>query len=211
MFKLFSGSRQYCSSSATWVETWTSFPQQATLFVVYRKFSTVLRPNRYTVLVLCIMCCMLWCNVSETAPLLTHSCWWNIYCGWRAAWNCAKQQQWEYTENIQSDGSNVERDKEGDGTEGSAVQGKVDGRKNKKLPLLHVQSIRIFHISLEQSGGKKDLLPWKGNYANFKSGPTIYQYENGRRTFTPLRYVRGVAVQLHSGLDLALKGGQCST
>ena len=42
---------------------------------------------------LCIMCRMLWCNVSETAPLLTHNCWWNILCGWRAAWNCAKQQQ----------------------------------------------------------------------------------------------------------------------
>jgi hypothetical protein len=24
---------------------------------------------------LCIMCHMLWCNVSETAPLLTHNCW----------------------------------------------------------------------------------------------------------------------------------------
>ena len=49
---------------------------------------------RYNVPFLCIMCCMLWCNVSETAPLLTHNCWWNIFCGWRAAWNCAKQQQW---------------------------------------------------------------------------------------------------------------------
>ena len=60
----------------------------------------------------------------------------------------------EYRENKQSDGSNVERDKEGDETEESAVQGDVDGRKNKKLPLLHVQSIRIFHISLEENGGK---------------------------------------------------------
>ena len=81
----------------------------------------------------------------------------------------------EYRENKQSDGSNVERDKEGDETEESAVQGDVDGRKNKKLPLLHVQSIRIFHISLEQSGVKKHLLLWKGNCGNFKSGPTIYQ------------------------------------
>jgi len=64
----------------------------------------------------------------------------------------------EYTENKQSDGSNVERDKESGETDGSAVQGKVDGRKNRKLPLLHVQSIRLFHISLEQSGVKKHVL-----------------------------------------------------
>jgi hypothetical protein len=43
------------------------------------------------------------------------------------------------------------------------------------LPLLHVQSIRLFHISLELNGGKKHLLLWKRKYANFKSGPTIYQ------------------------------------
>ena len=30
---------------------------------------------RYDVSFLCIMCRMLWCNVSETAPLLTHNCW----------------------------------------------------------------------------------------------------------------------------------------
>jgi len=55
----------------------------------------------------------------------------------------------EYTENRQSDGNNVERDKGDDGTEESALQGKDDGRENRKLPLLHVQSIRLFHISLE--------------------------------------------------------------
>jgi hypothetical protein len=55
----------------------------------------------------------------------------------------------EYTENKQSDGSNVEIDKEGDGNEESELQGEVGGRKNSKLPLLHVQSIRLFHISLE--------------------------------------------------------------
>ena len=64
----------------------------------------------------------------------------------------------EYTENKQSDGSNVERDKEGDGTEGSALQGEEDGRQNRKLPLLYVESIRLFHISLEENGGKKHLL-----------------------------------------------------
>jgi hypothetical protein len=55
----------------------------------------------------------------------------------------------EYTENKQSDGSNVEIDKEGIGTEGSALQGEVDGRKYRMLPLLHVLSITLFHISLE--------------------------------------------------------------
>ena len=34
----------------------------------------------------------------------------------------------EYTENKQSDGSNVERDKGADGTEESALQGEDDGR-----------------------------------------------------------------------------------
>ena len=29
--------------------------------------------------------------------------------------------------------------------------------------------------------------------------------------FTPLRYVRGVAIKLHSVLALALNGGECST
>jgi len=53
----------------------------------------------------------------------------------------------EYTENKQSDGNNGERDKGADGTEESALQGKDDGRENRKLPLLHVQS--LFHISLE--------------------------------------------------------------
>ena len=55
----------------------------------------------------------------------------------------------EYTENKQSDGSNVERDKGADRTEESALQGEDNGRENRKLPLLHVQSIRLFHISLE--------------------------------------------------------------
>jgi hypothetical protein len=30
---------------------------------------------RYTVPFLCIMCCMIRCNVSETAALLTYNCW----------------------------------------------------------------------------------------------------------------------------------------
>ena len=46
----------------------------------------------YNDTLLYIMCRMLWCNVSQTAPLLTHNCWWNILYGWRAAWNSAKQQ-----------------------------------------------------------------------------------------------------------------------
>ena len=52
----------------------------------------------------------------------------------------------------------MEIDKGADGNEESALQGEDDGRENRKLPLLHVQSIRLFHISLEQSAGKKDLL-----------------------------------------------------
>jgi len=43
-FKLFSGSRQYPSHSNIWDETWSSFPQLATLWVVYWQFSTVLHP-----------------------------------------------------------------------------------------------------------------------------------------------------------------------
>ena len=43
----------------------------------------------------------------------------------------------------------MDRDKGADGTEESALQGKDDGRENRKLPLLHVQSMRLFHIGLE--------------------------------------------------------------
>jgi hypothetical protein len=55
----------------------------------------------------------------------------------------------EYTEKKHSDGRNVETDKEGDETEESALQGGDDGRKNRKLPQLHIQSITLFHISLK--------------------------------------------------------------
>jgi len=55
----------------------------------------------------------------------------------------------EYTENKHSEGSNVQTDKEAVETEESALQREDDGRKNRKLPLLHVQSIRLFHVSLE--------------------------------------------------------------
>jgi len=56
----------------------------------------------------------------------------------------------EYTENKHSEGSNAETDKEVDETEGSALQGKYDGRKKtRKLPLLYIQSIRLFLIILE--------------------------------------------------------------
>jgi hypothetical protein len=64
----------------------------------------------------------------------------------------------EYTENKHNEGSNVKIDKEADETEESALQGKDEGSKNRKVPLLHVQQNRIFHISLKQSGGKKNLL-----------------------------------------------------
>jgi len=55
----------------------------------------------------------------------------------------------EYTENKHCEGSNVEIDKEANETEESAIQGEHDGRKSRKHPLLHVQSIRLFHINLE--------------------------------------------------------------
>jgi len=28
--------------------------------------------------------------MSETAPLLTYNCWWNIFYGWRNAWISVK-------------------------------------------------------------------------------------------------------------------------
>jgi len=55
----------------------------------------------------------------------------------------------EYIENICSEESNVEIDEEGDRTEESAFRGKAMAQKNRKLPLLQVESIRLFHISLE--------------------------------------------------------------
>jgi len=48
-----------------------------------------------------------------------------------------------------SQGSNVERDKEADKTEERALQGEDNDRKDRKLPLLHIQSTRLFHKSLE--------------------------------------------------------------
>ena len=83
----------------------------------------------------------------------------------------------EYTGNEHSQGSNVEIDKEADEVEESVIQGENDGRKNRHLPVLHIQFIRHFHIILEYSGGKEHLLLWKGKYANFERGPTIYQYQ----------------------------------
>ena len=64
----------------------------------------------------------------------------------------------EYIENKHSEGRNVEIDKEADETEESALQGEDNCRKDRKFPLLQIQSTRLFHISLEQSGGKKHLL-----------------------------------------------------
>jgi hypothetical protein len=55
----------------------------------------------------------------------------------------------EYIENKHSEGSNEDKDKEAHETQESALQGKDNGRKKRKLPLHHVQLIRLFHISLE--------------------------------------------------------------
>ena len=60
----------------------------------------------------------------------------------------------EYIENKHSEGINAEIVE----TEESALQGKDDGKRNRILSLLHVQSIRIFCIILEYSGGKMHLL-----------------------------------------------------
>ena len=75
----------------------------------------------------------------------------------------------EYTENKQSGGSNVERDKEGDETEESALQGVIVpiitmnecGWQKEQEEATASRTIRLFHISLEHSGGKKHLLLWK--------------------------------------------------
>jgi len=64
----------------------------------------------------------------------------------------------KYIENKHSQGSNVEIHKEADEMEESPIQGEDDGRKNRNLPLLHVQSIRLFHVTLEYNGGKEHLL-----------------------------------------------------
>jgi hypothetical protein len=55
----------------------------------------------------------------------------------------------EYIENKRSEGNNVGLDTEADETEESAPQGGDNGRKNLKLMLLHVQSIRLLYTSLE--------------------------------------------------------------
>ena len=64
----------------------------------------------------------------------------------------------EYTENKHSEGRNVAIGKEADEVEESVIQVADDGRKCRNLPLLHVQSIRLFHVSLEYSGSKEHLL-----------------------------------------------------
>jgi hypothetical protein len=43
-------------------------------------------------------------------------------------------------------------------TEESALHGEDDGRNKRKLLLLHAKPIRIFHLSLKESGGPKHLL-----------------------------------------------------
>ena len=90
---------------------------------------------------------------------------------------CKNSNNEEYIENKHSEGNNVEKDKEADEMLERALQGEGDGRKNTNLSLLHVQSIRDFQVSLQYSGGEEHLFLWKGKYANFKSGPAMYQYQ----------------------------------
>jgi len=63
----------------------------------------------------------------------------------------------EYTENKHSEGINIEIDKEANEMEESSIQGEDNGRKSGKLPLLHVQSSRLFQVRLKYSGGKEHL------------------------------------------------------
>jgi len=60
-------------------------------------------------------------------------------------------------------------------------------QKNRKLLLLHVQPIQLFHLSLEYSGGPKHLLLKNGKpvynmmekcVVNFRSIPTIISARN---------------------------------
>jgi hypothetical protein len=74
---------------------------------------------------------MLWCNVTETAPLLTHNCWWNIFYGLELHEILQNSSNEEYIENKHSEGSNVEIDKEADETEESAFQGKTMPEKTE--------------------------------------------------------------------------------
>jgi hypothetical protein len=69
-----------------------------------------------------------------------------------------KSSNEEYTQNKHSEAINVETDKEADESEGSAIQGEDNGRKSRKLLLLHVRSITLSYINLEYSGGKNHLL-----------------------------------------------------
>ena len=91
---------------------------------------------RYYVPLLYIMCRMLWCNVSETAPILTHNCGETYFIGEELHEIVQNSNNEKYIENKHSGGNNVGTDKEADETEESAIQGEDDGRRNKKLPVL---------------------------------------------------------------------------
>ena len=70
---------------------------------------------------------------------------------------CKDSSNEEYKQNKHNEGSNAAKDKEADEKEESALQGEYDGIKIMNLSLLHVQSIRLFQVSLEYSGGKEHL------------------------------------------------------
>jgi hypothetical protein len=131
----------------------------------------------------CVLCAVCY---SVTWVKLLHC--WHIIVGetYEILQNSSNE---EYIENKHSRGNNAERDKEADEIEESAYHEEDKTRKNRDLPLLHVQSFRLFQVTLEHSWGKKHLLLLKGKYANFKSGPTIYRCQkvntmNGTMFFT---------------------------
>ena len=55
----------------------------------------------------------------------------------------------EYIEDKDSEGSNVVIEKEADKTEECALQGEGNGSNNRKLPLLQVQPVTLFHLCHE--------------------------------------------------------------
>jgi hypothetical protein len=55
----------------------------------------------------------------------------------------------EYTEDKDRERSNEQIEEEVDENEECTLKGEDDGSNNRKLPLFHIQPIRLFHISLE--------------------------------------------------------------
>jgi len=103
--------------STAWVETRSSFPQQATLWVVYRQFSTVLHPVQIGWSILVYFVPYAWCNMSETAPPLTYNCWRNNFMGEELHEILQDSSNEQYIEDKVSAGGNVGIEEGADMTE----------------------------------------------------------------------------------------------